>query len=124
MTKTEKITWPVARTALFWVIGLLNTVLLQPEDAGTWKEYAGLLFLLLAVIDTIYVLTLVLQQPKIEKIKLTFFKILAIILPFYFVFYPLLHEKSGNPGIRKLWKYVLAGFLIYAVGVLIYILLS
>jgi len=45
--------WHLARTGIFWVIGLFNTVLIRPEDAGTWKHWLGWAFLVLAIADTV-----------------------------------------------------------------------
>ena len=47
-----KTSWTIMRTLLFFIIGLMNTVFIRPEDIGSWKNYVGYLFLLLAVIDT------------------------------------------------------------------------
>ncbi|HMQ59417.1 MAG TPA: hypothetical protein PKE06_02060 [Flavilitoribacter sp.] len=49
--RTSKLTWTIIRTALFVVIGLFNTALIRPEDIGTWKNYAGYGFLLMALVD-------------------------------------------------------------------------
>lgn len=46
--------WPVARTALLWVLGVLNTLLIAPGQVGTWRNDLGYLFLVLAAIDTIH----------------------------------------------------------------------
>jgi len=35
------------------VLGLFNTVLLRPEDAGTWKNYAGYAFLLICLVNLV-----------------------------------------------------------------------
>lgn len=45
--------WAVQRTVLFWIIGLMNTVWLRPEDVGTWKNWGGWFILALAVVDTV-----------------------------------------------------------------------
>lgn len=45
--------WPVARTAVFLVVGLMNTVWLRPEDIGTWKNYLGYILLVLGLIDAV-----------------------------------------------------------------------
>jgi len=45
--------WHLQRTLLFWVIGLLNTALIRPEDVGSWKYIAGWAMLVLAAADTI-----------------------------------------------------------------------
>lgn len=48
-----------------------------------------------------------------SKCSFTFLKILAFVIPFYFVYYGPLHENPENPKIKILWKYVLTGFLTY-----------
>lgn len=40
-------------------------------------------------------------------------KVLALVLPFYLVYYGPLHERPGDPEMKALWKYVLLGFLGY-----------
>ena len=47
-----KNSWAIIRTLLFLIVGLMNTVFIRTEDIGSWKNYVGYLFLLLAVIDT------------------------------------------------------------------------
>jgi hypothetical protein len=54
--KSEKKHWPIARTILFIVIGLLNTIFIKHEDIGTWKNYAGFGFLLFAVVDAFFLI--------------------------------------------------------------------
>ena len=51
-----KALWHVQRTALFWIIGLMNTVWIRPEEAGTWKNWLGLAILAIAVGDTVALL--------------------------------------------------------------------
>ncbi len=36
-----------------FIVGLMNTVFLRPEDAGSWKNYVGYLFLLIAVVNSV-----------------------------------------------------------------------
>ncbi len=36
------------------IIGLMNTVLIRPEDVGSWKNYLGYLFLLIAVVNSFF----------------------------------------------------------------------
>jgi len=45
--------WPLIRVLTFIIVGVFNTVLLRPEDVGSWKNYIGYLLLILAVIDII-----------------------------------------------------------------------
>ena len=46
--------WMILRTLTFLIVGLMNTVLIKPEDVGTWKNYTGYLLLILAGLDIIY----------------------------------------------------------------------
>lgn len=48
--------WSIVRTLFFLIIGLLNTVFIKPDDIGTWKNYVGYGFLLLAVVDTFFLI--------------------------------------------------------------------
>lgn len=50
----KKNNWTIIRTIFFLIIGLMNTVFIRPEDIGCWKNYFGYLFLLLAAIDTFF----------------------------------------------------------------------
>jgi len=63
MTKTKKY-WTITRTLTLVIVGLMNTVLIKPEDIGTWKNYVGYVFLIVAVFDTIY---LIIQFKKEKK---------------------------------------------------------
>jgi len=47
--------WHMQRTVLFWVIGLLNTLLARPQDVGSWKYVVGWVFLVLAAADSVFV---------------------------------------------------------------------
>ena len=62
----QKMTWAISRTALFVVIGLLNTVFIRPEDIGSWKNYAGYGFLLLALIDTVVLVRAYVRTQRAE----------------------------------------------------------
>jgi hypothetical protein len=44
-----------------------------------------------------------------------FLKIAALLIPVYVIFYAPLNDNPANPLIKSLWKYVIAGFIIYAV---------
>jgi hypothetical protein len=48
-----------------------------------------------------------------NKYIFTLLKALAFFIPFYFVYYGPLYEKSEMTQMRILWKYVLLGFLAY-----------
>ena len=64
MTKAKR-NWTILNIIIFTVIGLMNTVFLKPEDVGTWKNYVGYGFLLIAIIELIYYL-LILKRRKNE----------------------------------------------------------
>jgi len=63
----QKKHWTIVRTLLFVIIGLFNTVLIRPEDIGTWKNYLGYAFLLVAVIDIFFLIKQYLKRKKSEK---------------------------------------------------------
>ena len=62
-----KNSWPVIRMLLFLVVGIFNTVLIRPEDVGTWKNYLGYALLLLGVIDAVLLVRKYLNRNKAEK---------------------------------------------------------
>ena len=35
------------------IIGIFNTLMIRPEDIGTWKNYIGYLFLLIAIVNIV-----------------------------------------------------------------------
>ena len=43
--------WPILRALTFLIVGVFNTVLIRPEDSGSWKNYLGYLFLALVVFE-------------------------------------------------------------------------
>jgi hypothetical protein len=45
--------WHLLRTLGFWIVGLLNTLLIRPEDVGSWKNFVGWAFLALALLDSV-----------------------------------------------------------------------
>lgn len=45
--------WHLQRTLLFWIIGLFNTVLVRPEEIGSWKNILGWVLLGIALVDSI-----------------------------------------------------------------------
>ncbi len=48
--------WHMQRTVLFWIVGVLNTVLIRDEFQGTWKHWLGWALVAIAVCDTIAIL--------------------------------------------------------------------
>jgi hypothetical protein len=98
----------------------MNTVLIRPEDIGSWKNYLGYLLLFFALVDSIYLLILLYKKAGGGELKFFFLKALALVVPFYFVFYPPLHGQKENPKVRNLWAYVFIGFLVYGLAFLIF----
>ena len=41
----------IVATTLF--VGLFNTVFIQPEDTGTWKNYVGYAFLVICLVNIV-----------------------------------------------------------------------
>jgi len=62
-TIKRNLIWTTIRTLTFLIIGLMNTALIKPEDIGTWKNYVGCAFFIVAVFDTIY-LSIQLKNEK------------------------------------------------------------
>lgn len=56
--------WRIIRTAIFYLIGLMNTIFIKPENIGSWENYLGYLILLLAVVDTIVIIMKYLRNKK------------------------------------------------------------
>ena len=44
--------WHILRTAAFYMIGLMNTIFIKPENIGSSENYLGYIILIIAVIDT------------------------------------------------------------------------
>jgi hypothetical protein len=61
--KKSKTSWTIARVLLFLTIGIFNTALIRPEDAGSWKNYLGYFFLLIALIEIIFLIKSFLKKP-------------------------------------------------------------
>ncbi len=47
--------WHLQRTVLFWIVGLLNTALLRPEEVGGWRNWVGWAVLGIAALDTAWI---------------------------------------------------------------------
>lgn len=43
--------WLILRTLTFLIVGVINTILIKPEEIGSWKNYLGYLFLILVIVD-------------------------------------------------------------------------
>lgn len=65
--KSQKKHWAIARTLLFVIVGLLNTVFIRPEDIGTWKNYVGYGILLVAIVDIFFLFKQYLKRNNNEK---------------------------------------------------------
>lgn len=65
--KSLKKHWTIARTLLFVIIGLKNTVFIRPEDIGTWKNYVGYGVLLVAIVDIFFLVKQYLKRNNNEK---------------------------------------------------------
>lgn len=59
--KRQKKQWTILRILLFIIVGLFNTLLIRPEDVGTWKNYLGYALILIAAIEIIF---LIIQHQK------------------------------------------------------------
>ncbi len=62
-----KKSWPVIRMLLFLVVGFMNTVLIRPEDVGTWKNYLGYALLLLGIIDAVLLARKYFNKKKTDR---------------------------------------------------------
>ena len=65
----NKQAWTIIRTATFYLIGLMNTIFTKPENIGTWENYAGYFFLLLAVVDTFFIVKKFILKRKSETVN-------------------------------------------------------
>lgn len=46
------------------IIGLMNTLFLNPADIGSWKNYVGLAFILIAIFNIIIVVFIIRKRKK------------------------------------------------------------
>ena len=60
----SKTIWTIIRTAIFILIGLMNTVFIRQEDIGSWKNYVGYLFLLIAAADSFFLIKKIIGKKK------------------------------------------------------------
>jgi hypothetical protein len=54
--------WTYLRSATFYIVGFMNTFLIRPEHLWTWRHFFGIFFLILAIVETIYILRRILKQ--------------------------------------------------------------
>ena len=59
-----RIVWNYIRTIIFYLLGLMNTIFIKPEDVGSMKNYIGYIFLILAILDTIFKVKSIITQKK------------------------------------------------------------
>ena len=59
-----KFAWNYARTIFFYLIGILNTLFIKPEEIGTWKNYLGYAILIVAVVDTIFLVKNIVKHKR------------------------------------------------------------
>ena len=65
--KLPKKHWTIVRILLFVIVGLINTVLIRPEDTGTWKNYLGYGFLFVALIEIFFLIKQYSKKNNDEK---------------------------------------------------------
>lgn len=46
------------------IVGLFNTILLRPEDVGTWKNYVGYAFLAICLVNVVILLVILRRKSK------------------------------------------------------------
>ncbi len=66
MGTNQKTSWKIIRTILFLVVGLMNTVLIKPEDIGRFKNYLGYGLLILGIIDAFFLIRSKIKSRKIQ----------------------------------------------------------
>lgn len=68
-----------------------------------------------------YFLSTTTMEKSRNRTSDIFLKVFAFLLPIYFVYYWPLYEKTKDPKIKTLWKYVFTGFVFYLIFGLIYV---
>jgi predicted neutral ceramidase superfamily lipid hydrolase len=48
------------------VVGLFNTLLIRPEDVGTWRNYVGYAFLIIALVNIVIMFLIIRKKAKNE----------------------------------------------------------
>ncbi len=66
MGTNQKTSWKIIRTILFLVVGLMNTILIKPEDIGSFKNYLGYGLLILGIIDAFFLIRSKIKSRKIQ----------------------------------------------------------
>ena len=120
--KNKKILPILLITITTLIVGLMNTVFIKPEDIETWKNYVGIVFLLIAIVNIILFAFVIKRSDTKNKPYDVLLKIFAFVLPFYFVFYDSLYANQENPKMKELMRYLVGGFLAYFILGLIFYL--
>ena len=50
------IIWTLIRTLSLWLVGLMNTLFIKQSNIGSWIQYLGYAILVIALIDTLYII--------------------------------------------------------------------
>jgi hypothetical protein len=66
MGTNQKSSWKIIRTILFLVVGLMNTILIKPEDIGSFKNYLGYGLLILGIIDAFFLIRSKIKSRKTQ----------------------------------------------------------
>ena len=66
MGTNQKSSWKIIRTILFLVVGLMNTILIKPEDIGSFKNYLGYSLLILGIIDAFFLIRSKIKSRKVQ----------------------------------------------------------
>ncbi|MCB0665993.1 MAG: hypothetical protein KDC80_09240 [Saprospiraceae bacterium] len=57
--------WRLIRTVGFYLVGLMNTLLIRDKDIGTFKNYLGYVLIIVAIFDTYRII----RAARLEKRK-------------------------------------------------------
>lgn len=57
--------WRLIRTVGFYLVGLMNTLLIRDKDIGTFKNYLGYALIIVAIFDTYFII----RATRSEKRK-------------------------------------------------------
>ena len=61
----KKMKWRLIRTVGFYLVGLMNTLLIRDKDIGTFKNYLGYVLIIVAIFDTYRII----RAARLEKRK-------------------------------------------------------
>lgn len=107
LTDVFKLTFPFNFIGFFFIyFGIVHEDIFHLEF--------GLVWLIIALFAGMV------RNDKVEKnTKEMLLRIGAFFIPIYFVFYSPLNDTSKSPQTRKLWKFIISGFVVY-IGVIVY----